>query len=168
MRILKVAVVLSLLISFGFAPAVHKFYVSITKVEYVKEQGAVQIISKIFIDDLEDVFKERYDKNISLDETSDNTNLDSYLSKYLDQKLKVTINGEPQQLRFIGKEYDIETLVCYIEVVNVPDIKTLEISNKVLFELFPEQQNIIHFKTPEGRRSMILEKDNPSYMLKFN
>lgn len=168
MRFLKVAVIVSVLISLAFAPVAHKFYVSITKVEYVQEKGAVQIISKIFIDDLEDVFKERYDENISLDETANDNNLDSYLSKYLDQKLKVVINGEPQQLRFIGKEYDIETLVCYIEVVNVPDVKTLEISNKVLFELFPEQQNIIHFKTPEGRRSMILEKDNPSYMLKFN
>ncbi len=167
MRILKVAIVLSLLISFAFAPA-HKFYVSITKVEYVKEKAAVQIISKIFIEDLEDVFKERYDKNIALDETSTNTEVDSYLSKYLSQKIKISINGEPQELRFIGKEYDVETLVCYIEILNVPEIETIEVTNKVLFELFSEQQNIIHFKTPEGRRSKILEKDHPSYMLKFN
>jgi hypothetical protein len=167
MRVLKAAVIASIILCFAFAPA-HKFYVSITKVEYVKEKGAVQLISKIFIDDLEAVFKERYDPNITLDETSTNPDLNSYISKYLDQKIKVVINGEPQQLRFIGKEYDVETLVCYIEILNVPDVKTIEITNKVLFELFPEQQNILHFKTTKGRRSKILEKEHPTYMLKFN
>ena len=31
----------------------HKFYVSITKIEYVASQQSLQIITKIFIDDFE-------------------------------------------------------------------------------------------------------------------
>lgn len=168
MRLLKIVLVLVLVFGTAFTPAEHKFYVSITKVEYSQDSQAVQIISKIFIDDLEDVFQERYDPDFSLDETNKSKDVDLYLSKYLSQKIQVTVNGTKANLVFIGKEYDIETLVCYIEIPDIKSIESIEISNKVLFELFEEQQNIIHFKTRDGRRSVILEKENPSHMLKFN
>jgi uncharacterized protein YuzE len=71
-------------------------------------------------------------------------------------------------LDYIGKEYDTDMLVAYIEVKDVKELKTIEIENKVLMEMFPEQQNIIHLKTPESRRSLILDKDEPSGKLKFN
>ena len=35
----------------------HKFYVSLTQVEYVKEKQSLQIISRVFLDDIEDALK---------------------------------------------------------------------------------------------------------------
>ncbi len=150
------------------ATSAHKFYVSITKIEYVKEKSSLQIITKIFTDDIEDVLKQRYDASISLDTKKETEAADEDLKKYLLQKMNISVNGKPVKLDYIGKEYDTDMLVAYIEVKDVKELKTIEIENKVLMEMFPEQQNIIHLKTPESRRSLILDKDEPSGKLKFN
>ena len=146
----------------------HKFYVSTTNVEYVKEKQTVQIITKIFIEDLEQVLQARYNASIHLDSDKE-TELDiEYLKKYVLQKMKFAINGNPVTLTYIGKEYDIDILNIYFEVEGVSEIKSIEIENKVLFDMFPEQQNIIHFKTSKSRKSLVLDKDNPKGVLNFN
>lgn len=150
------------------ATPAHKFYVSITKIEYVKEKSSLQIITKIFIDDIEDALQQRFDPSISLDTKKETEAADEDLKKYILQKINIKVNGKPVQLNYIGKEYDTDMVVAYIEVKNVKDIKTIEIENKVLMDLFPEQQNIIHLKTPKNRRSLILDKDEPKGKLDFN
>ncbi len=150
------------------ATSAHKFYVSITKIEYVKEKKSLQIITKIFTDDIEDALQHRYDPSISLDTKKETEAADEYVQKYILQKLNIKVNGKPVQLTFIGKEYDVDMLVAYIEVTNVPNLKSIEIENKVLMEMFPEQQNIIHLKTTNSRKSLMLDKDEPSGKLKFD
>lgn len=70
-------------------------------------------------------------------------------------------------LKYIGKEYDVDMVVSYIEVKDIKELKTIEIENKVLTEIFSDQQNIIHLKTPKSRRSLILDRDEPSGLLNF-
>lgn len=149
------------------AAPVHKFYVSITKIEYVKEKNSIQIIAKFFTDDMEKALRHRYDRSISLDTKKETEAADEYLKRYILQKIKIKVNGKPVKLDYIGKEYDTDMVVAYIEVTGVMDLKTIEIENKVLMEVFSEQQNIIHLKTSKSRRSLILDKDEPSGTLKF-
>jgi hypothetical protein len=134
----------------------------------VKEKKSLQIITKIFTDDIEDALQHRYDPSISLDTKKETEAADEYLQKYILQKLNIKVNGKPVQLNYIGKEYDLDMLVAYIEVTNVPNLKSIEIENKVLMEMFPEQQNIIHLKTTNSRKSLMLDKDESSGKLKFD
>ena len=149
------------------ATPAHKFYVSITKIEYVKEKSSLQIITKIFIDDIEDALQQHYDPSISLDTKKETEAADEDLKKYILQKINIKVNGKPVTLDYIGKEYDTDMVVAYIEVKNVKELKTIEIENKVLMEMFPEQQNIVHLKTPNSRKSLILDKDEPNGKLNF-
>ena len=146
----------------------HKFYVSTTNIEYVAKKESLQIITKIFIDDVEDVLQERYDSSISIATTKETERDIEYLKKYILQKLKVNVNGKPVKLDYIGREYDIDVANVYIEITGVTELRSIEVKNEVLMDLFEEQQNIIHIKTPEMRRSFILEKNNPKDMLNFN
>lgn len=50
----------------------HKYYVSVTQIEYVKKQQSVQIISRIFLDDFEDVLQARYNEKLFLLTTNGN------------------------------------------------------------------------------------------------
>jgi hypothetical protein len=142
--------------------------VSITKIEYVKEKKSLQIITKIFTDDIEDALQQRYNSSISLDTKKESKATDEDVKKYILSKLKIEVNGKPVKLDYIGKEYDVDMLVAYIEVANITDLKSLEVENKILMEMFPEQQNIIHLKTPNSRKSLMLDKDEPNGVLKFN
>ena len=141
---------------------------STTKVEYVKERKSIQIISKIFVEDLEQVLQERYSSRVQLDPKKE-TDLDqSYLLNYISQKLKFKINEKEAQLIYIGKEYDIDILNIYFEIEDVDSLESIRIENKILIDLFPEQQNIIHFSNEKNKRNLILDKNHPTGLLNFN
>jgi len=146
----------------------HKFYVSTTKVNYVKEKKSIQIISKIFVDDLEQVLQNRHNSKVQLDPKKE-TELDqNYLLNYILKKLKFKVNKNDTQLIYIGKEYDIDILHIYLEIEEVEELESINIENKILLDLFPEQQNIIHFSNEKNNRNLILDKNRPNGLLNFN
>jgi hypothetical protein len=146
----------------------HKFYVSMTNLEYVPEKQTIQIISKIFIEDLEQVLQKRYSPLVVLNPKKETEADINYLKKYVSQKLKISINNKPVELIYIGKEYDIDMVNMYFEIENISELTSIEIKNKILFDMFPEQQNIIHIISPDTNRKMILDKDHPDGLLNFN
>ena len=146
----------------------HKFYVSITKIEYVAENESLQIITQFFIDDIEEVLQKRYRPDVSLGTIKETEEDVALLKGYILQKLNISVNGTPVTLDYLGIEYDVDMVKSYIEVTGVKEFKSLEIEFKALTELFTEQQNIIHFKTAEIRKSLILDIDNPKGVLNFN
>jgi len=165
---LKIIIFCLLIFPFFAGFVAHKFYVSTTKVEYVKERKSIQIISKIFVEDLEQVLQERYSSRVQLDPKKE-TDLDqSYLLNYISQRLKFKINEKEAQLIYIGKEYDIDILNIYFEIEDVDSLESIRIENKILIDLFPEQQNIIHFSNEKNKRNLILDKNHPTGLLNFN
>ena len=92
--------------------SVHKYYVSVTNIEYVKEKEAVQIISRIFIDDFEKLLRERYDENITLGAKDEISTIDAYIERYLAEKLKIDINGQASKFIYLGKEYEDDIVFC--------------------------------------------------------
>ena len=168
MKFLKIAILIVVLPLMTASTAVHKFYVSTTNIEYVPKKQSIQIITKIFINDIEDVLQKRYDPSISIATTKEKEEDVAYLKRYILQKLKINVNGKPAELTYIGKEYDIDVVNAYIEITGVKELHSIEVKNEVLMDLFEEQQNIIHIKTPNIKRSFILDSDNPKDMLNFD
>ncbi|NER12440.1 hypothetical protein GWK08_03230 [Leptobacterium flavescens] len=168
-RLLKSGgLILTLFLVFSFA-SMHKFYLSVSEVNYSEKDKAIQILSRIFIDDLEDVLEERYEIEPGLHTDRELEDIDRYIARYLKGRILVKINGEETPFNFLGKEYDNDVIKCYIEIpdVEMEDLNSLEIENTVLFELFEEQQNIVHFKIKKPHRSFILIKENAKGLLNF-
>ena len=147
--------------------AMHKFYVSVTQVEYVQEQQSIQIISRIFIDDLELELQNRYDKNIKLTEERESENVNAYIVRYFKQKLKITLNGKETGYKFLGKKYDNDILYFYFEIEHVSDVKQFQITNQILFDALPDQQNIVKIKAKSEHKNYILTADNDKALLNF-
>ncbi len=147
---------------------VHKFYVSVTQVDYNEEEQSLQVISRIFIDDLEEVLRKRYNDAIMLDPDKETSNVDTYIKKYLKQKLVFLVDDKETSFIFLGKEYEDDLIICYLEIENIASLKTVKVSNEILMDLFEEQQNIIHVKKETQRKSLILEKGRSEGMLKFS
>ncbi len=147
--------------------ALHKYYVSVTEIEYVSEQKSVQIISRIFIDDFESLLRNRYDERLTLAIENEDDLVNYYTEKYLKEKLKITINGQPLEFNFIGKEYEEDIMLNYLEIVNVDNISSIEVTNRILFELFPAQKNIVRFKINSKNKSILLIKENDKGLLNF-
>lgn len=166
MKAIKI-LVLTVVLPFMLSVSAHKFYVSVTEVEYVQEKQSVQIISRIFIDDLENTLRKRYEKRLIFSPKNEAEELTIYLERYLNDKITLKINGTPAHFKFIGKEYDNDILFCYLEVTNVKNIETFEMANTVLFDNFDEQQNIVKLNINNEKKSFILMPQSDKAMLKF-
>lgn len=145
----------------------HKFYVSVTNMNYSDRDKAFQITTRIFIDDLEAVLLERYGIDTDLATPDEVANSDELIDKYLKTKLVIYFDDEVAQYQFLGKEFDTDIVVCYLEITNVKlqELQKIEIQNEVLTDLFEDQQNIVHLKIDDKRKSFILIRENNKGML---
>ncbi|MBU2950308.1 peptidase E [Tamlana agarivorans] len=166
MKLNKLLLLLLILPLCAFS-SLHKYYISVTQIEYIEEKASVQIISRIFIDDFERLLRERYDDGITLAGENESPEADAYIGRYLSDKLKIHINGADMQLKFIGKAYEADVMKCYLEIEGVQSIQTFGITNRILFDVFEDQQNIIKTKINSKQKSFILYPQKDYYMLKF-
>ncbi len=145
----------------------HKFYVSVTNMNYSDKDSAFQITTRIFIDDLEAVLLERYGIDTDLATPDEVANSNELIDKYLKTKLVIYFDDEVAQYQFLGKEFDTDIVVCYLEITNVKlqELQKIEIQNEVLTDLFEDQQNIVHLKIDDKRKSFILIRENNKGML---
>ena len=56
----------SLFVLTAFKTGAHEFYLSVTEIEYKEEKQSLQIITRIFTDDFEEVLRKRFDDDIRL------------------------------------------------------------------------------------------------------
>ncbi len=166
MIILKKSLLILILPLFAFA-TIHKFYLSVTNVRYSEKDEAIQITSRIFIDDFENVLQERYGFNAELATKNESKEADAYIEKYFQARFAVEINGKNASYNFIGKKYDADVMICYIEVpeVDLDTTTSIQIENEILTDLFDEQQNIVHFKIDGKKKSFVLIKSDTKGML---
>lgn len=164
LRNISVVALLCLMMSFTVA---HKFYVSVTSIKYSEKDSSFQITSRIFIDDLEAVLLERYGVTSKLATPQESKIAEEYIQKYFNTKFVIGINGKKVDYQFLGKVYDNDVILCYLEIPNVKlsDVKTLSVQNEILTDLFDEQQNIVHVKWNGKKKSLILIKENNKGML---
>ena len=167
MKPFKVFLIIISLPLFAFT-GLHKYYVSVTQIDYIEEKKSIQITSRIFIDDFERLLRERYDKDITLADKNELVTINGYIERYLKDKLKIKINNETANVVFIGKEYDADIVRCYLEIEQVENIQSLEINNQILFDIFDEQQNIVKTKINSKQKSFILIPQKVKALLKFD
>ena len=145
----------------------HKFYVSVTNIQYSEKEETLQITTRIFIDDLEAVLLERYGVKTSLATDNEIKDANAYIEKYLNRKMVFKVNGQHVPYTFLGKEYDTDIAICYLELPVGPlsGISSLEIQNEVLTDMFEEQQNVVHFRIVDKRKSFVLLRESNKGML---
>ena len=165
-NIVLVLIILFPIIS-GFS-SLHKYYVSVTKVDYVKEKKSIQITTQIFIDDFEAVLKERYDTKITLAGKEETKDAENYIQRYLKSKISIVVNGNPQSLSYIGREYKNDIVYAYLEIEDVSKVTSIAITNETLFDMFEEQQNIIKTNINSKKKSFLLTSAKTNRVLNFD
>ncbi|MCF6296944.1 MAG: hypothetical protein L3J08_03015 [Flavobacteriaceae bacterium] len=145
----------------------HKYYISLTKIDFIKEKKVVQITMRFFIDDIQSTLENRYEIKLELGTKEENKEADLFLKKYINQKFKITINNKTTYFSYLGKEYENDVVFIYLEINNIENINQIEIQNKMLFEEFPEQGNFIKTNINNSKKTSLLFKGNDKEMLKF-
>ncbi|MFK7001833.1 DUF6702 family protein [Flavobacterium oreochromis] len=146
---------------------IHKFYVSIYQINYEPEKKRLQITTRIFIDDFNQVLFSKYHIKTALGEKEETERDVELMKKYLHETFKIKINGKFKSLYFVQKEIEGNVLVGYYKIENVSKLKLLEIYNNALLELNDEQQNLIHINNKGMKNSFLFSGNNTSGVLKY-
>ena len=145
----------------------HKYYLSLTQIEYRSELKSIQVTINVFMDDIEVAINKDYNIDLQLTTKKELKNNDVYFEKYLKKKLFFKVNNTTKEFNYIGKEYDGDLVYFYLEIENVESLNSLEIVNKVLTTHFPKQENLIKTKVHKKHKSILLSAENDKALLKF-
>lgn len=147
--------------------SVHKYYLSLTQIEYNQESKSLEIIINVFMDDIELALNKDNNINLQLTTKLELENSDDYFRKYLKDKLHFKIDHTELAFDYLGKEYEGDLVYFYLEIPNVENPQPLEIHNQILLQHFEDQQNVVKLKVGKKRKSKILNKENDKALLKF-
>jgi hypothetical protein len=145
----------------------HKYYISLTEINFIKEKETVQIIMNVFMDDLEFTLNKENDINLQLTTDRELANNDIYFSTYLKENFSLKINNKEVIYTYLGKEYDADIIYFYLEITHIQEITSLEVVNKVLMKDFKKQQNMIKVNLEKEKKSVLLSIENDKALLKF-
>ena len=165
----KVSTFLFLLtiISVSMAYTSHKYYFSLTDIQYNKENSSLEIITNVFMDDIELEMNKKYNVNLQLTTKNQYTKVDSLFNHYFQEKLSFEVNNNKKKFKYVGIEYEGDLVYIYMEISDIKDPINFKIKNTILINEFESQQNVVKIKVGKTRRSDILTKKNVKTLLNF-
>ena len=146
---------------------IHPFHVSVCEIEYDEETKALQITQKIFLDDLEKGLREYSGEVFDITEKASEYKVNQLLEAYYPEKMQILVNGKARQFRYLGFEIEEDAMWCYLEIEKVRNLKSLDVTNTILFETFEDQSTILHIMKSGKIRSFRLSNHEVSAQLQF-
>lgn len=143
----------------------HPIHVSVTEIALDEKERELEIIVRIFVDDLETSIRNANDQpELKLPGPS----TDQLVWKYLEPRFRISLDGRVQQIKYLGHEIEGDAILCYIQVSNVKKWNEIEVMNSMITELYDDQSNLVHVTVSEKVKSLRLMRDNPSGKLMFD
>ena len=142
---------------------VHKYYVSTTLIDLDEESNYFEITIKTFYDDLETELKL---SNIDYDIQYDQIN--KLYEDYLLAKFILTSNDNEIKYEYLGFEKRNDQINLYLQVKSSNVMDELSIQNKILYESFSTQKNIVLYRHKKSRKSFIQDQNNQISSIKIN
>ena len=140
----------------------HPVHISVSEINYSEKDNALQITSRIFIDDLELSIRSKLkEPELDLLTPKSGRTTQKLVSDYLNEHFKVKLDGQPQKMKLLGYEKEDAALICYIEIEKIPMFKTLEVFNDIITETWDDQSNLVHITYKSPVKSVRLTRDKP-------
>ena len=140
----------------------HDFHVSVCEIEYDEKRKALEVTHRLFLDDLEETLRHwSGDNTIDVMNPPDKSEFQQMLGKYLLEKFSVRVNDKQVDLKFLGAEIEDDVMYCYIDIINIKKLNSIEITNTTLLDLYEDQTNIVHIIVNKETKSLKLDKKNP-------
>jgi hypothetical protein len=129
----------------------HPFYVSVTEINHNVAEKSLEISCKFFADDFEHTLEKAYKTQLDITSDKEKASFDKFIPDYISKHFALAVDGKPLKLGYVGYEKEKESVYCYFEVTNLPDVKRLDLTTNLLYDLTQEQMNIMHI-TVNGKR----------------
>ncbi|MBX2961131.1 MAG: hypothetical protein KF687_01390 [Cyclobacteriaceae bacterium] len=150
-----------------WAPA-HPIHISVTEIEFDEREKELEIVMRIFADDLELAIRtERNDPDLDLLSPANDYTTDQLAKEYILKRFEIALDGKRQRLVYLGSELDGDALVFFIQVPQVKNWKSITVKNGVIMETYDDQSNLVHVSVKGKTKSLRLMRNNPLGTLTF-
>ena len=150
-------------IIFYFLFSIHPIYISV--IEINSQDNNLEIVFKIFRDDLEDGIKNNLGKNVSIDTQSKLELNNKIIQEYLNTVISIKVNDEKKELLFLDFFLENERIKINAKISNSSLIDTIEIYNEILIDVFSNQKNVIFFNIYNQLNNDVLDKSKKKTVL---
>jgi hypothetical protein len=158
---------LILLLLLPFTLQAHKFYTSVTQLDFNPSEKCFQVTMNVFIDDLEAVLTQENRQVVKW--KSDQPALNTLLLKYLNKHFNVKLNQIPaSQFRLIGTKEQKDLLIIYFEIPVAKSLKNIEITDTFLMDMFPIQSNIVNLNYEDKKHTFLFQKGKSTQFFSLN
>lgn len=147
----------------------HPIHISVTDINFDKERDALEIVTKIFLDDLENEIRSlKKEEYLDITKPGKDRTTDDLLKPYLKEHFKLKVNGKDVEYSYLGHEIETEAIYLYFQVEKVKKLKSITVENTVLLNFFDDQVNMVHVKVDGKLRSMKMEAGDEESMLEYD
>lgn len=148
--------------------AMHPIYVSVTEMELNSAQKTLELSCKLFTDDFEKVLRAQNKTAVDLiNPGGRKAAMDKLVNDYVQAHLKISADGRPLNLKYLGYEIIEEGVNSYFEVSNVDGLKNISVFNNLLYEYSDQQMGLIHVTVNGNRKSTKLNYPETRASLSF-
>ena len=146
-----------------FLFSIHAIYISV--VEINSKNNNLEIVFKIFRDDLEDGIKNNLGKNVSIDSQYKVDLNNKIIQEYLNAVTSIKLNNEKKELLFLNFILENERIKVNTKINNNSIIDKIEIHNEILIDVFSNQKNVIFFNIYNQLNNDFLDKSKKKTVL---
>jgi hypothetical protein len=153
---------------FGVLLSFHPIHLSITEIDHNEKSRALQITTRIFIDDLETSIRNKInDEELDLLEPGKGRTTDQLVKAYLGEVVRIKVDKKAVKINYLGHEIEGPAMICYIEIENIKKFSTIEVTNKVIHDTYDDQSNLVNVNYKDKVKSLRLTNDEPTGIVTF-
>ena len=145
----------------------HPFYVSVTEINQNSAAKTLEISCKFFSDDLEQIIEKDYKAQLDITLEKDKDAFNKYIPDYISKHFLLTINAKLAAINYVGFEKEKESAYAYFEVKEITDVKTINVTNNLLYDFIDQEINIMHITVMGKRQSTKLDYPNSQASFSF-
>ena len=146
----------------AFAPVVlaHRYHTSVTRMEFKAEERVVELTLQTFADDIEVALSQR--SGVANVRLGPEPKTNALLLQYL-RSTFVLKNGEEElELEWVGMELKGHSVWFYLQAKAPAGVGQLTLSNRLLFDVFTDQFNIVNVFNRGKKGSLTFKRGDPS------
>ena len=137
--------------------ALHPLHLATVEIDHNSSDKTLEITCKTFWDDFENILSKLNNSKVNLTSDKDTAGNNKRIFEYFRSHLKITVDGKPVQMSFVGYEKEDVVVYSYLQVDNVSSVKKVAIVNTVMHDMFDDQVNIMHVLVNGNRKSTKLD-----------
>ncbi len=142
----------SLLVSTATPALAHGFHASFSVLEFNPRTSSLEIIHRIFIQDLELALTDQTKTPFTLNESAEHQ---AKVRDYLAAAFQITADGKVLKPDWVGFELKVDTMFVYQELKNASGLKNLSVKDNILTDSHPGQVNTVNI-TKDGRTQTLI------------